>query len=326
MQKVIKAFKANKNFLIVSHYHPDGDAIGSALALGISLKKLKKKVVVYNRDEVPFSLQFLPAIKQVTRVFPEGNFDCAIMVDCAQPKRISQEFAEAVEAKRFKTLICIDHHLLDNKVGDIDCIDPKAASTGCVVWSILKKMKLNKSADIANLVYCTLTVDTGSFRYSNTTESTFRLAAELLREGADPWFVAQNLDESNPINRYRLLGFSLKSLHVSFNGQFASMDVTREMFKGSDAHEDLSDEFANYPRSIAGVEVSALYREMEDGRIKVSLRSKMKVDVSQVAKQFGGGGHKHAAGCVLNADLPTAKMQIEEAINPLLCKEGTKGR
>ena len=104
MQKVIKAFKANKNFLIVSHYHPDGDAIGSALALGISLKKLKKKVVVYNRDEVPFSLQFLPAIKQVTRVFPEGNFDCAIMVDCAQPKRISQEFAEAVEAKRFKTL------------------------------------------------------------------------------------------------------------------------------------------------------------------------------------------------------------------------------
>lgn len=315
---VIKAIKAYKSFLVVSHYHPDGDAIGSALALGVSLKKLKKKVVVYNRDPVPFNLHFLPAIKQVTNTFPEGRFDCAIMVDCAQPKRISKEFADAVEAKKFKTLICIDHHLLDAKVGDIDCIDPQAASTGCVIWSILKKMRLHKSADIANLIYCTMVVDTGSFRYSNTTEKVFLLAAELLREGASPWFVAQNLEENNPVNRYRLLGLSLKSLHISFNGQFASMDVTREMLKEAQAHEDLSDEFANFPRSIAGVEVSALYREMEDGRIKISMRSKTKIDVSQVAKQFGGGGHKHAAGCVINADLPTAKGMIEKAIEERL--------
>ncbi len=318
MRNVIKAIQQYKSFLIVGHYHPDGDAIGSALALGMSLKKLKKRIAVYNRDDVPYNLKFLPGIRQLTNIFPAAKFDCAIMVDCAQPKRISKEFADAVESKTFKALICIDHHLLDAPVGDIDCIDPKAASTGCVIWSLLKKMRLNKSADIANLIYCTLTVDTGSFRYSNTTAAVFDLAAELLREGANPWLVARNLEENNPVVRYRLLGLSLKSLHIGFNGKFASMDVTREMLQTVEAHEDLSDEFANYPRSIAGVEVSALYREMKEGQIKISLRSKLKVDVSKITKQFGGGGHKHAAGCIIHADLPTAKLQIENAVGKAL--------
>ena len=314
MNRIIKVIKESKTFLLAGHYHPDGDAIGSVLALGLALKKLKKKVVMYNRDAIPFNLQFLPGVKEMTSHFPKESFDCAIMLDCAQPKRISLEFAKAVEEKRFGKLICMDHHLLENKVGDIDWIDPKQAATGMVVWDLLKKMKLNRNADIANLVYCTLVVDTGSFRYSNTTADVFKLASELVQLGADPWLVSRNLEESNPRERFILLRASLASLRVSQNGAYASMDLTQAMLKESGANEDLSDEFGNIPRSIEGVEVAAFFREMEDGKTKVSLRSKIRVDVAAIAKLFGGGGHKHAAGCILNCDLASAKKCVEAEI------------
>lgn len=306
--------RESKTFLIASHYHPDGDAIGSALALGLGLKRLKKKVVVFNRDPVPYNLAFLPSSREVTQTLPQEFFDCAVMVDCAQPKRVSDPFAKAVEEKQYGKLICIDHHLLDHKIGDIDWIEPGAASTGCVIWNLLKTMQLNRGKEIANLVYCTLTVDTGSFRYSNTTADVFELAKELVKAGADPWFSASNLEESNPVERFRLLQVSLESLTVSENGLYASMDVSQAMLRSAGAHENLSEEFANIPRSIRGVEVSSLFREIEGGKIKVSLRSKDRIDVSTIAKQFGGGGHEHAAGCVLNMGLEEAKRQIKNAV------------
>lgn len=317
-ERIIKVFKESKSFLIVGHYHPDGDAIGSSVALGLGLERLKKRVTLYNRDPIPFNLNFLPAVQTLTNTFPEGHFDCAVMVDCAQPKRVSAAFAKALEEKRFGKLICIDHHLLDHKIGDIDWIEPEAASTGSVVWHLLKKMKLHEDKAIANLVYCTLVVDTGSFRYSNTTPKVFKLAEELLRQGADPWAIARNLEENDPVERYRLLQESLASLKISHGGLYASMDVTQKMLEASGAHADLSDEFANIPRSLRGVEVAALFREMGDGKIKISLRSKMKVDVSKIAKQFEGGGHEHASGCVLDCDLASAKKQIEDTVREYL--------
>ncbi|MBI4224611.1 MAG: bifunctional oligoribonuclease/PAP phosphatase NrnA [Deltaproteobacteria bacterium] len=318
MTKKSSIFEKARSFLIVSHYHPDGDAIGASLALSLGLKKLGKKAVVYNRDAVPFNLGFLPSVGEVTQTLPKEKLDCAVMVDCAQPKRVSDDFAKAVDAKQFGTLVCIDHHLLDHKVGDIDWIEPEAASTGSVVWHILGEMGIQKDAAIANLIFCTLTVDTGSFRYSNTTDKVFALAAELVRAGADPWFVAGHMEESNPVERFRLLRQCLGSLVVKLNGNYASMEITKKMLQDAGADEGLSDEFANIPRSIAGVEVAALFREIEDGKIKVSLRSKEKVDVSKVAKQFAGGGHEHAAGCNLKCSLAEAKKQIETAVGKAL--------
>ena len=311
---IFDCFRRKKNFLIVSHYHPDGDAIGASLALKLGLQKLGKKVTVYNRDAVPFNLSFLPAVGQVTQNLPSGKFDCAVMVDCAQPKRVSDDFAKAVEEKHFGTLVCIDHHLLDHKVGDIDWIEPKAASTGSVVWHLLGEMGIKKDAEIANLVYCTLTVDTGSFRYSNTTTEVFQLAAELVQTGAKPWFVASHLEENNPVERYRLMRQCLGSVEIKLSGSYATMEVTRKMLQDAGAAEDLSEDFASIPRSIAGVEVAALFREIGDGKIKVSLRSKEQIDVAKIAKQFAGGGHKHAAGCNLKCSLAEAKKQIEAAV------------
>lgn len=307
-------FKQAKSFLIVSHYHPDGDALGSSLALAIGLKSLGKKVVVYNRDPVPYNLAFLPQTKLVTQKIPAGKFDCAVMVDCAQPKRVSDEFAGALEQKRFGTLLCIDHHLLDHPIGDIDWIDAKQPSTGCVIWKILKQLKVKRTKDIANLVFCTLVVDTGSFRYSNTTATSFRLAAELLDLGADPWLISRNIEESDPLERFRLMELCLKTLTLAERGLFASMDITQAALREAKATSDMAEEFSTIPRSIRGVEVAALFREMEDGRVKVSLRSKLKVDVSKIAKEFGGGGHKHAAGCFAPGPFAQGKKKIQAAV------------
>lgn len=315
---LLDCLKNSKNFLIVGHYHPDGDALGSGLALSLGLEAMGKKTVVYNRDPVPFNLKFLPHSEKIVQKFPAENFDCALMVDCAQPKRVGPEFAKALEAKKIRTLVCIDHHLLDHSVGDIDWIEPEAASTGVVIWHLLKNLKVKLTKEMANLVFCTITVDTGSFKYSNTTAGVFELASELVASGADPWFVARHLEEENPPARFRLLGLCLQTLRVELGGAYACMEVTQEMLKEAQAGEDYSDEFANIPRSIAGVEAAALFREIEPGKIKVSLRSKSKVDVSRIAKSFGGGGHEHAAGCNFSGGMEEAKQKILEAVREAL--------
>ena len=315
---VIAALKKAKTVLIAGHYHPDGDAIGSSLALALGLQKLRKKVFVYNRDPVPFNLSFLPQGHLVKQTLPKDSIDCVVMVDCAQPKRISPDFDQWIGQKKYKKWICIDHHLLDHVIGDIDLIDSKAAATGCVIWNLLKKMKVQKGADIATLVYCTLVVDTGFFHYSNTTAPVLKLAAELVQNGADPWFVAQHIEESNPPERFLLLGQALRTLDIMMGGRYATMEVTQAMLKSVGAGDDLAEEFSTFPRSIRGVEVAALFREIADGKIKLSLRSKNEVDVSAIAKQFGGGGHEHAAGCFMKPPLAAAKKNLEKAIRQAL--------
>lgn len=313
-QSILELFQKSKTIFIGSHYHPDGDALGASLALALGLQALGKKTYVYNRDPIPYNLTFLPAVSTVSDTIPETIFDVGVMVDCGQPVRVSDAFEKARKSKKFGSLVCIDHHLLDKKVGDINWVLPEAASTGVIIWDLLESMHVPITADIANLIFTTLTVDTGSFRYSNTTVDVFRLCAALVEKGASPWFVAQHLEESNPPARFQLLGLCLQTLKVGFGGKYASMDVTQAMLKTVKGKKDLTEEFSNIPRSIAGVEVSAFFREETNGKIKVSLRSKNKVDVAAIAKNYKGGGHEHAAGCNFETSLAEAKRQIEAII------------
>lgn len=310
---IVEVFQKAKSVLIAGHYFPDGDALGSTLALGLGLESLGKKVCFYNRDAVPYNLRFLPGSERLTQEIPSEKFDLWVMVDCGQPKRISDDFEKGCGARGESKLVCIDHHLLDKPAGDVDWIEANRASTGCVIWDLLRLLGVKPTPDLANLVFTTLTVDTGSFRYSNTTSDVFRLAAELVDQGASTWFVARHMEEENPIERFHLMKLCMESLTVLAGGQFCSMDITREMLKQAGATSDLSEEFANIPRSIMGVEVSALFRELDDGRAKVSLRAKSRVNVATIAKSFGGGGHEFAAGCNF-ATLTEAKAKITEAV------------
>lgn len=309
---LIDILKKGDSFVIVSHYSPDGDAIGSTIAMGMFLERLGKKAVLYNRDGVPANLSFLPGVSSVkSTIDPSVRFDVAIMVDCGQRKRISDDFAQS---KAFSTVVCIDHHLLDDCEADVALLDSAAASTGEVVLRLMRRAGFEPDRRVAQCIYTTLVVDTGFFKYSSTTAESFSLAADLVRAGAEPWTVSKHLEESHPACRMKLLALSLASLSVEQGGRYASMDVTQAMLSGAGATMELSDEFATYPRAIEGVEVSALFREMEDGRTKVSMRSKDFVDVAALARIFGGGGHARAAGFRVKASVADTKARVSEAV------------
>ena len=305
-----------RKFLIVSHASPDGDALGSSLALCRYLKAIGKDVTVYNCDGVPDSLAFLPGVDQVTdELALDASFDVSVMLDCAQRKRISDDFAALSGTGK---VVCIDHHVLEHVEADISLIDSDAASAGEVVFRLIEKAGFEIDADIAQCIYTTLVVDTGFFKYSNTTASVLALAARLVDFGASPWTVAKYLEESYPLSRWRLLNSSLATLEIGDGGQYACMEITQKMLSDTGALLEFSDEFASYPRSIKGVEVAALFRETGDGLIKVSLRSKDVVDVAELARQFGGGGHARAAGFRVRGSMEEARARVVDAVAKLL--------
>lgn len=310
--RAIKVLKAGKRLLLGSHYSPDGDAIGSILALGYVLQKMGKEVVLFNRDPVPFNLTFLQGSESIVQKLPPNDsFDTAIIVDCSEAGRVGGDFERA---HRGAHVVCIDHHVGQISDALAVIIEPNAAATGELIAKLIKRMRIPLDATLAEYLYCTLVVDTGFFRYSNTHEETLHLAAELVRAGASPWKIAHELEENYPAPRFHLLGRALATLEIDKALRYASMEVTQKALAESGAAIDLSDEFASYPRSIAGVDIGALFREVDQKRTKVSLRSKEGFDVALIARAFGGGGHIHAAGCTIDADLQTAKQRVKEAI------------
>lgn len=313
---IIATIQTGKRFLIASHYSPDGDGIGSTVALGLMLRRLGKEAVLYSRDPVPESLGFLPdAGRFVRRIGPDEVFDCAIMVDCAQRKRISEEFAAH---KGFRSVACIDHHQYEEGEADVMLLDVEAASAGEVVLRLAKRLGIPTDAAIAQCIYTTLVIDTGFFKYSSTDARVLKLAAELVEAGASPWEVAKHLEESYPPSRMKLLAQSLATLAFDVEGRYATMEVTQAMLTSTGALMEYSDEFATYPRAIAGVEVAALFRETGDGIVKVSLRSKDLVDVAALARVMGGGGHARAAGVRIRGTMAEAKEKIRAAIETAL--------
>lgn len=312
----IDLLRGCNKFLIVSHYNPDGDGLGASLALGFALERLGKEVVLYNRDQVPSTLAFLPGAKRFANSLdPKRPFDISIMVDCATRSRISDEFANFAGVGK---VACVDHHILETPEADIVLVDKGAASTGEVVLRIIDQAGLPVDADIAQCIYTTVVVDTGFFRYSNTTSKTLAVVARLVDAGAKPWVVAKNLEESYPVSRYKLLALALSTLKMELGGRYATMDVTQDMLKVTGTSMEFSDEFAFYPRAIEGVEVGALFREAEDGVTKVSLRSKDVVNVAALAKEFGGGGHARAAGLRIKCTMDGAKKKIRQAVEKAL--------
>lgn len=308
--------KANNNILVTAHINPDGDGIGSMLALGEALSFMGKKVALYTRDNVPDNLGFLPGTEKITHTLPNAaDIDAAIMVDCGEPKRAGDDFAKWIGDK---PIAVIDHHLYTDLPGAMMCLDQNAASAGEVVWRVIGELAAKRTAAMALNIYTTLVVDTGFFRYSNTTAKVLALAAELVDAGADPWTVARNLDESHPERRLHLLAKSLETLTVLESGRYACMDVTQAMLKETGATIADSDEFAPYPRSIDTVEVSALFREEKPGRTKVSLRSKEFVNVAELARRHGGGGHERAAGFGIDLPIEETKELVAKEVHEAL--------
>lgn len=316
IEPIIKEIVSGERFLVASHLNPDGDAIGSSLALALALEKMGKEVVVYNHDPLPYQFGFLCSSERIVNSLEgEGVFDAAFVVDCSELKRVDESFSQMVSTKKW---INVDHHLTNECFADISYIEKEACSTGYLVYQIIKELPIEMTKDIAENIYTTILVDTGSFRYSNASNEAFKVAGEMVALGVSPWNVANNVYENQPQARIELLTDVLNTLKVEAGGEIASVVVTRGMMEKSGTDSDATDGFVNYPRSIEGIEVAFLIREIGEDIYKISFRSKGKINVAQVSQGFGGGGHRNAAGCVIKGSLEDVRLSTANAVAKVL--------
>jgi len=311
IEKIGEILKEKQSFLIVSHKDPDGDAIGSSLAMYNVLKELGKTVFVENPTIPPKLYSFLRGYDKIQMVGNEKNVEVVIAVDSADLGRcgIERSYAEN------KIFINIDHHGTNTNFGDINLIDPAASAVGCILWEIFTKNGIEISKNTADCLYTSILTDTGSFRYLSTTPETFRIAAYLLEKGVNPWFISYNIYESRKLSTLKLLGLALNTLEVFHNNKLSIMYISFDMFSKTRTKAESSEGFVNFARSVRGSEVAVLIREDAPDKCKISMRSKDKVDVSSVALSFGGGGHKNAAGFEIKGSIPDVKEKIINAFN-----------
>ncbi len=297
-------------FLISSHANPDGDAIGSELALLRLLRQAGKKAQIWNFHPTPGTYRTLPdsASIHVGAEPPTGFpavFDCAVVLECPTLDRTGLAGALAQ-----LPLLNVDHHLGNSGYGVANWVDTSAPAVGVMVAALARDLGLAVDPSTADCLLLALVSDTGGFRFSNATPAAFEAAATLVREGARPEQVSQWLNESQPEGAVRLLGEMLATLELHAGGRIASVYLTLEMFARAGAVAGDSEGLVDSPRSIAGVEAVALLRETGPQQWKVSLRSRGPIDVQAVAQRRDGGGHKNAAGCKVVGDLGALKRAI----------------
>lgn len=302
-----------KRALVTCHRNPDGDALGSELALVELAHTLGVDTVVVNHDPSPPNLRALPGSEhvEVSERLPEefpDTFDLVVTVECPGLDRTGFEGLTALP------ILNIDHHPANPAYGEVNFLDPDAPAVGEMVWKMFGEAGVRPSADAAANLYVALTTDTGDFRYSNTTGRALRAGADMIDAGADPARVAEWVHGGKSAEAIRLLGEALRTLRFTCGGRCAVIAADQEAFTRAHAGPEHSDEIVNVPRSIAGVEAVAFFKVWQNGEVRVSLRSKGDIDVRKVAAAFGGGGHKNAAGCTLTGQLDGARQRIETAL------------
>ncbi len=306
--------------LVTCHANPDGDAVGSLLGMARILELVGvREVVAYCPDGIPDCYAFLAGADRVQSSLPAGaSFDLTVTVDVADPALLGPDVPPW---DRCGSVVVLDHHLRFKTFGDLVCRDPRASATGVLLWRLWRQLGLAPDRALGECLWCALYTDTGGFRYSSTNSEALRMAAELVEWGVDPWHMAVEIFESNPPTRITLLAEVLSTLQLLAGGKVATITVTEEMLARAGLGHAMLDTFINYPRSIRGVEVAIQFAE-RDGGVKVSLRSKGRVDVSVLAERFGGGGHRNAAGCRLETDIETAKARVLAEAVRLVAPEG----
>ncbi len=315
LRKIVEEIRAGGRFLISTHLNPEGDAIGSALALGAGLRGMGKEVVILTQDPTPDVLLFLPGAGEIRHQAPPGPFDAAIAVDCGDRERLGEEFHKV---KGIAKVINIDHHVSNRHYGEINLVEPGASSASEMVYDLLRAIPVPITREIAQNIYTGILTDTGSFHYSNTSAKALGVARACLLSGAEPWRVAEQVYENQPLPRLVLLSRVLQTLEIYEQGRISSVLLTQRMFEESQATPSMAEDFINFPRSVRGVEVALLFREVNPRKYRVSFRSRGAVDVARIAEGFEGGGHPNASGCTVEGSLSEVKAKILEAVKAAL--------
>lgn len=301
--EVLQHIQRYNRFVLTSHARPDGDGVGSVLACKQILHALGKQAEVVLHDPVPRNYRNLPFASSIIHNHKvDGSYDAAILLECDSLQR------SRLEGLDNKFLISIDHHASGRPFAHVNWIEPRACATAELVYKLACEAAVTITPEIATCLYTGLVTDTGSFMFEGTDEHTFTLARELVLAGAAPSRVARNLYFSHSTAKVRLLGAALSHLHRE--GDVAWIWVTRDQMERAGAIDEDCEGLVNYALAIQGVEVSVFFRETADGRFRVSLRSKGRVDVAAIAEVLGGGGHRCASGCAVEGPLAAAIPQV----------------
>jgi phosphoesterase RecJ-like protein len=310
-QTILSVFKHHRSFALSTHINPDGDAIGSELALYSFLQALGKEVKIFNTDPMHPNYDFLPFCDAIQP--PEAHRGYApqvlVILDAGARKRIGDELCDTLIPT--EAVVNIDHHDTADLFGDYNLVETDASSTSEIVYRLIKHHGMPIGKERALCLYTGLMFDTGCFRYSNSTPIAHRIAADLIEEGdfsADE--IYRHVYETIPIGKMRLLGETLKTLGITPDGKIAWLYATQQMFRETGTVSANVEGFVNQIRSIDSVEAAIFVSELEDGTSKAGLRSKTYVDVGQIAAEFGGGGHQRAAGCLIDAPCESAVAQL----------------
>jgi phosphoesterase RecJ-like protein len=313
LQKIVDAIRARQRFVISSHARPDGDSIGSQLAMAYALKALGKDVVVVNADPAPAPLMAFPAVADIL-IAPTvtGEFDAAIIMECGDLSRTGVTGLE-----RF-FVINIDHHPGNSGYGQINWFDASAAACGEMVFDLTRALAVPLSLEIATHVYLAILTDTGSFHYSSISPRTFEICRETLEAGVDPVMVARNVYDSNNMGRLKLFGAVLSAMQIDQTGHIAIVYLDHEMARAAGGTYEDTEGLINLPLTVKEIQAVVFFKQDEGDQYRVSMRSKGAIDIGAVAKQFGGGGHKNAAGCTITGPIDALQKlfveRIEEAV------------
>lgn len=314
IRTILEKIEAGQRFLVASHESPDGDAMASTLALTNFLRECGKDALAYNRDGVPQDYTFLPGAENLVYEIPSGaTFDVGFVLDAGELRRAGTHLKEVC-----RSLVNIDHHPFSEDFGDVYYVDEEASATGAMIYRLVKASGRPLSQEVALCVYTAILADTGSFRYSNANPEAFTTAAAMVARGVNPWDVASSLYESQDEKRLRLLAQALATLTVSSCGRYASVAVTQAMYDQARAGAEHTDGFVNYPRSVRGVEVAIFFRQVSATSFKLGFRSKGRIDVGALSREFGGGGHHNAAGAVVDGTLDEVRATVFSRLDSLL--------
>jgi len=319
MHRIAEAIATPRPFVLSSHSRPAGDSIGSQLAMAYALRALGKEATVINSDAAPGPLMAFPGVPDIQiadRV--NGDFDAAIIMECGDLARTGV----AGLAQYF--VINIDHHPGNSGYGQINWFDSTAAACGEMVYELVRTLGVSLSSEIATHIYLAILTDTGSFHYSSISPRTFDICRECLEAGVDPVLVARNVYDSNNMGRLKLFGAVLSAMQLDPTGRIAIVYLDHEMARAAGGTYEDTEGLINLPLTVKEIRAVIFFKQAEGEEYRVSKRSKGDIDIGAVAKEFGGGGHKNAAGCTVHGGIDALqKMFVEKMERAIELQEGT---
>jgi phosphoesterase RecJ-like protein len=310
---IVKKIKKSKSTGIITHINPDGDAIGSTLALGLALKKLGLDVGIIKNDDFPSKYEFLPGRELMVECEAVSHFPATLVaLDCGDADRLGKG---RVFLEKAETVINIDHHVSNTMFGNMNFVDANAAATAEIVYQVIKLLGSKIDVKIATCLFTAIVADTGCFRYDNTTQVTHTICGELISLGVKSNYVCTRVFHERTLSQTRVLGKAIETIKMYHGGRTAVMTVTKKMMEETGTTQGDLENVIDFARDIAGVKVAVLLKEIDENTIRIGFRSKEEADVSAIARKFGGGGHKRASGCTVEMPLAEALEHVLEEIS-----------